>query len=169
MQQHPDIGSVRSTTSTGGTADADIKPLPLVGAQGYQRFPLSQAGHWAGQDIALHAAPADRTKLIKLSAVCIISVLSMHTTQVQSYKANRIMMKKTQLYVWSFSLTPISACIESDGHDLGKLVTFFLPKVDRIIITFILLHYDVTLFSVCMQHSPQFELDMRRSFMRKHN
>ena len=43
-----------------GTADAEIKPPPptpsLVGAQGYQRFPLSESV--MGQNIALDAVPA---------------------------------------------------------------------------------------------------------------
>ena len=37
--------------------DAEIKYTPLVGAQGYQRFPHSKSV--VGQNIALHAAPAD--------------------------------------------------------------------------------------------------------------
>ena len=45
------------------TADAETKPppptpYPLVGAQRYQTFILSKSV--VGQDIALHAAPADR-------------------------------------------------------------------------------------------------------------
>ena len=49
---------------TWGTADAEIKypPLLLVGAQGYQRFPLALVG----RNIALHAVPAywDSTHLL---------------------------------------------------------------------------------------------------------
>ena len=50
-------------SSRWGTADAELEikdpplPPPLVGAQGYQRFPQSKPV--VGQNIALHAAPAD--------------------------------------------------------------------------------------------------------------
>ena len=45
------------------TVDTEIKdPLPptLVGAQGFQRFPLAKAVDIVGQEIALHAVHADR-------------------------------------------------------------------------------------------------------------
>ena len=47
-------------TQRWGTADAEIKaPLPLVEAQGYQRFPIF-AKHVVGQSIAYDAVPAYR-------------------------------------------------------------------------------------------------------------
>ena len=42
-----------------GTADAEIKGLPLMGAQGYQRFPLSKP---------FHAVPAYRASIYLVSA-----------------------------------------------------------------------------------------------------
>ena len=46
------------------SADAEIKGLPLVGAQGYQRFPLSKPV--VGQNIALGAVPAYRASVVYL-------------------------------------------------------------------------------------------------------
>ena len=55
-----------------GTADAEIKAPthpPLVGAMGYQRFPLSKPV--AGQNTALHALPADRASTYLVSALLV--------------------------------------------------------------------------------------------------
>ena len=41
-----------------GTADAEIKHPPLVGSQGYRRFPFSKPVVLVGPNIALHAVPA---------------------------------------------------------------------------------------------------------------
>ena len=51
---------------------------PLVGTQGYQRFPLSMPG--VGQIIALHAAPADGSSTYLVSAFLIRSTSSFPQT-----------------------------------------------------------------------------------------
>ena len=73
-------GMSHSHPGWGRITDIESKPPPLshpptyslVGAQGYQRFPLSKPG--VGQNIALHDAPADRT------STCFVSAFQIHLT-----------------------------------------------------------------------------------------
>ena len=61
----------------------------LVGAQGYQRFPLSMPG--VGRDIAWHAAPADR------AFSCLVSALPIHSTSfLQAFPATHSEMCRKQ-------------------------------------------------------------------------
>ena len=60
-------------------ADAEIK-VPQMGAQGYQRVPLSKPG--VCQNIALHAVPADRTSTYLVSAFVVHSTSFYYQTSL---------------------------------------------------------------------------------------
>ena len=64
------VFAIRPSTPRWGTADEEIYPLPssspLVGARGYQRFPLSKSV--VAPNLALHAVPAYRASTYLVSA-----------------------------------------------------------------------------------------------------
>ena len=76
-----------------GTADAEIKS-PLVGAQGYQRFPLSKPVYVVGQTLALNVVPAYLAYAFHAHSTSSSSNFS------KSSMVERVLSSESKLYLW---------------------------------------------------------------------
>ena len=70
---------------------------PLVGALGYQRFPLSKPGEH--QNIALHAVPADRNSTYLISSFRIIQ-LHFPLNLLRCSTVELVINRESELYLW---------------------------------------------------------------------